>query len=177
MIHHIAGGARGVAKAFSFGGGGGGGVWKPTCWLTSVANIFCGWGGGGVRWTATWNRSHFREWNTMCYTIHLQIQSANPQLLGLPTVNLFGTNSCSGTLDASFADWKKRRTCEVPMVLPEPYFSLSDSRDTSCAIRFFSELVPQLRDSWDNTWVLPQTETIPISTMQSLKSYMKKNIK
>ena len=41
---------------------------------------------------------------------------------------------------------------EVPMVLPEPYFSLSDSRDTSCAIRFFSEPVPQLRDSWDNTW-------------------------
>ena len=38
------------------------------------------------------------------------------------------------------------------MVLPEPYFSLSDSRDTSCAIRFFSEPVPQLRDSWDNTW-------------------------
>ena len=36
---------------------------------------------------------------------------------------------------------------EVPMVLPEPYFSLSDSRDTSCAIRFFSEPVPQLRDS------------------------------
>ena len=36
------------------------------------------------------------------------------------------------------------------MVLPEPYFSLSDSRDTSCAIRFFSEPVPQLRDSWDN---------------------------
>ena len=35
------------------------------------------------------------------------------------------------------------------MVLPEPYFSLSDSRDTSCAIRFFSEPVPQLRDSWD----------------------------
>ena len=32
------------------------------------------------------------------------------------------------------------------MVLPEPYFSLSDSRDTSCAIRFFSEPVPQLRD-------------------------------
>ena len=27
-----------------------------------------------------------------------------------------------------------------------------DSRDTSCAIRFFSEPVPQLRDSWDNTW-------------------------
>ena len=26
------------------------------------------------------------------------------------------------------------------------------SRDTSCAIRFFSEPVPQLRDSWDNTW-------------------------
>ena len=45
-----------------------------------------------------------------------------------------------------------RRTCEVPMVLPEPYFSLSDSWDTSCAIRFFSEPVPQLRDSWDNTW-------------------------
>ena len=42
---------------------------------------------------------------------------------------------------------KMRRTCEVPMVLPEPYFSLSDSRDTSCAIRFFSEPVPQLRDS------------------------------
>ena len=41
------------------------------------------------------------------------------------------------------------------MVLPEPYFSLSDSRDTSCAIRFFSEPVPQLRDSWDNTWCLP----------------------
>ena len=38
-------------------------------------------------------------------------------------------------------------THEVPMVLPEPYFSLSDSRDTSCAIRFFSEPVPQLRDS------------------------------
>ena len=38
------------------------------------------------------------------------------------------------------------------MVLPEPYISLSDSRDTSCAIRFFSEPVPQLRDSWDNTW-------------------------
>ena len=38
------------------------------------------------------------------------------------------------------------------MVLPEPYFSLSDSRDTSCAIRFLSEPVPQLRDSWDNTW-------------------------
>ena len=38
------------------------------------------------------------------------------------------------------------------MVLPEPYFSLSDSRDTSCAIRFFSDPVPQLRDSWDNTW-------------------------
>ena len=37
------------------------------------------------------------------------------------------------------------------MVLPEPYFSLSDSRDTSCAIRFFSEPVPQPRDSWDNT--------------------------
>ena len=34
----------------------------------------------------------------------------------------------------------------------EAYFSLSDSRDTSCAIRFFSEPVPQLRDSWDNTW-------------------------
>ena len=33
---------------------------------------------------------------------------------------------------------------EVPMVLPEPYmyFSLSDSRDTSCAIRFFSEKNP-----------------------------------
>ena len=46
-----------------------------------------------------------------------------------------------------------RRTGEVPIiVLPEPYFSLSDSRDTSCAIRFFSEPVPQLRDSWDNTW-------------------------
>ena len=39
------------------------------------------------------------------------------------------------------------RVREVPMVLPEPYFSLSDSRDTSCAIRFFSEPVPQLRDS------------------------------
>ena len=26
------------------------------------------------------------------------------------------------------------------MVLPEPYFSLSDSRDTSCAIRFFQNL-------------------------------------
>ena len=38
------------------------------------------------------------------------------------------------------------------MVLPEPYFTLSDSRDTSCAIRFVSEPVPQLRDSWDNTW-------------------------
>ena len=38
------------------------------------------------------------------------------------------------------------------MVLPEPYFSLSDSQDTSCAIRLFSEPVPQLRDSWDNTW-------------------------
>ena len=32
------------------------------------------------------------------------------------------------------------------------HFSLSDSRYTSCAIRFFSEPVPQLRDSWDNTW-------------------------
>ena len=63
-----------------------------------------------------------------------------------------------------------RRTREVPMVLTEPYFSLSDSRDTSCAIRFFSEPVPQLRDSWDNTWCYRQTETIPISTMQSLKS-------
>ena len=40
-----------------------------------------------------------------------------------------------------------KRTREVPMVLPEPYFSLSDSRDTSCAIRFFLEPVPQLRDS------------------------------
>ena len=58
------------------------------------------------------------------------------------------------------------------MVLPEPYFSLSDSRDTSCAIRFFSEPVPQLRDSWDNTWCYRKTETIPISTMQSLKSYI-----
>ena len=46
------------------------------------------------------------------------------------------------------------------MVLPEPYFSLSDSRDTSCAIRFFSEPVPQLRDSWDKHMVLPQTEMI-----------------
>ena len=43
------------------------------------------------------------------------------------------------------------REAEV-QVLPEPYFSLSDSRDTSCAIRFFSEPVPQLRNSWDNTW-------------------------
>ena len=43
-------------------------------------------------------------------------------------------------------------TREVPMVLPEPYFSLSNSWDTSCAIRFFSEPVPQLRDTWDNTW-------------------------
>ena len=31
----------------------------------------------------------------------------------------------------------------------EPLISLSDSRDTSCAIRFFSEPVPQLCDSWD----------------------------
>ena len=55
-----------------------------------------------------------------------------------------------------------RRTCEFPMVLPEPYFSSSDSWDTSCAIRFFSEPIPQLRDSWDKHMVLPQTKTISI---------------
>ena len=37
------------------------------------------------------------------------------------------------------------------LVLPWTIISLSDSRDTSCAIRFFSEPVPQLRDSWDKT--------------------------
>ena len=68
------------------------------------------------------------------------------------------------------------------MVLPEPYFSLSDSwetscpilvlpwtiislsdsRGTSCAIRFFSEPAPQLCDSWDKHMVLPQTEIMSI---------------
>ena len=73
------------------------------------------------------------------------------------------------------------------MVLPEPYFSLSDSweticpilvlpwtiislsdsRDTSCAIRFFLEPVPQLRDSWDKHMVLPQTAKTWIQTIYS----------
>ena len=48
------------------------------------------------------------------------------------------------------------------MALPEPYFSLSDSQDMSCATRFFLEPVPQLRDSWDKHMVLPQTETMSI---------------
>ena len=43
---------------------------------------------------------------------------------------------------------------------PWTIISLSDSRDTSCAIRFFSQPVPQLRDSWDKHMVLPQTVTI-----------------
>ena len=50
------------------------------------------------------------------------------------------------TLKIDLSD-KQHQNVKVPMVLPEPYFSLSDSRDTSCAIMFFSEPVPQLRDS------------------------------
>ena len=43
------------------------------------------------------------------------------------------------------------------MVLPEPYFSLSDSRDTSCAIRFFSEPVPNLSLDSHKAWIYLQT--------------------
>ena len=78
---------------------------------------------------------------------------------------------------------------EVPMLLPEPYFSLSDSwemicpilvfpwtiislsdsRDTSNVIRFFLEPVPQLRDSWDKHMVLyRKPKWYWYSTMQSL---------
>ena len=75
-------------------------------------------------------------------------------------VSVCGNTMCY--LNYREAEVQRRRTREVPMVLPEPYFSLSDSRDTSCAIRFFSEPVPQLRDSWDKDMVLPQTEIIII---------------
>ena len=59
------------------------------------------------------------------------------------------------------------------MVLPEPYFSLSDSRDTSCAIRFLSEPVPQLRDSWDNTWCYrkPRRYRFPLCKASNIMSH------
>ena len=58
---------------------------------------------------------------------------------------------------ANSDSWKT--SCPI-VVLPWTIISLSDSRDTSRAIRFFSEPVPQLHYSWDKHTVLPQTETM-----------------
>ena len=54
----------------------------------------------------------------------------------------------------------------------EPVPQLRDSWDTSCAIRFFSEPVPQLRDSWDNTWCYrkPRRYRFPPCKASNLKS-------
>ena len=79
---------------------------------------------------------------------NLSFMSHNPVIQYLPIIYVFIQNK-TPKMGKQYIQYTNmtRRTCEVPMVLPEPYFSLSDSRDTSCAIRFFSEPVPQLRDS------------------------------
>ena len=84
-------------------------------------------------------------------------------------------NQCRATRFSTIAKWEIRfrenhggpsrvllyvsiSVLNLRQVLPWTIISLSDSRDTSCAIRFFSEPVPKLCDSWDKHMVLPQNK-------------------